>query len=529
MKKRNKIGFVTILAGLTIAIGFNIYNNYADSIKSKSSYDEPIVVNNNLDTSIPFGNDFILNSNFSTHLPLVVINTEGAEIPSNSKWNEELKRFVSISGIEPYVDGSISVIDNGEINKLKDTPTNYSKIKIKRRGNSSMHYNKGQYLVKLVTESGQENGLSLLGMGEDNEWVLNGSMADKSMMRNYLGYRIASQIMPYTPDAKYCEVVTEENGKYKYEGVYLLIENIKQGTDRVNIASYQKSKSYSSYILRRDRFDEENIMIDTYESNSKLSDGYLGVVYPSKNNVTDETVDYIKNDIEKLEEVLYSDSYNIFSTYSDYIDVDSFINYALINEYFGNYDAGYHSTYMYKDIKGKLKMGPVWDYDQSIDNSRPDPMEIDKIAFIEAPWFKQLMRDPKFVEKLASRYAELRRNQLSDKNILKTIDEVQGYLGAAQRREWSRWEKAYYLGKTALPTYIDSDGDTIHRESKEYEQEIYKLKTVLSKHGQAISEELPKYKSDDIVKAEDKSIKNGLLIILFLGSFFTAIIYARRR
>lgn len=529
MKKRNKIGYITIITGLIIAFSINIYNNYTDKVKIKSSYDEPLVAAQNSDISIPFDNNFILNSNFSTNLPLVVINTDGVKVPINGKYNPELDRYQNIPDLEPYIDGSISVIDNKEINKLEDTPTSYSHIKIKRRGNSSMDYSKGQYLMKLVTESGQENEVSLLGMGEDNEWVLNGSVVDKSMMRNYLGYRIASQILPYTPDSKYCEVVMEENGKYKYEGVYLLLENIKQGTERVNIASYKNSESYSSYMLRRDRYDDENIMLDTYAIQNKLGDGYLGMVYPSKNNITDETVKYVENDISQIEQILYSDSYKIFSNYPKYIDVDSFVDYALVNEYFANYDAGYHSTYMYKDIKGKLKMGPVWDFDQAMDNYKNAILESDKIAFMETPWFKELRRDPKFVEKVVSRYADLRRKQLSDENVLKTIDEVQRYLGAAQQREWTRWAKEYSLGKDKLPAYVDDDGDTIRRDSKEYELEIYKIKTILLKHGNSIAEELPKYKNNDIVKAENASIENSLLILLFLGVFFTAVIYVRRR
>ncbi len=126
-------------------------------------------------------------------MPIVIIDTESVEPPVNTKYNEETLLYEPIKGIEPFVDGTIEVLDNSKRNQLTDMPTSKSKIKIKRRGNTSMKYAKPQYLVKLITETGQDNELSLLGMGTDNEWIINGTMTDKSMMRNYLAYRTASK------------------------------------------------------------------------------------------------------------------------------------------------------------------------------------------------------------------------------------------------------------------------------------------------------------------------------------------------
>ena len=66
--------------------------------------------------------------------------------------------------------------------------------------------------------------------------------------------------------------------------------------------------------------------------------------------------------------MLYSQDEALFKTYDRYIDVDSFVDYFLLNEFFGNYDAGNHSTYMYKESGGKLHIGPVWDFDQAMNN-----------------------------------------------------------------------------------------------------------------------------------------------------------------
>ena len=45
----------------------------------------------------------------------------------------------------------------------------------------------------------------------------------------------------------------------------------------------------------------------------------------------------------------------------------SFVDYFILNEFTCNYDAGWLSTYVYKDIGGKYKM-VLWDFNSSCDN-----------------------------------------------------------------------------------------------------------------------------------------------------------------
>ena len=252
----------------------------------------------------------------------------------------------------------MSIIDNKESeNSIKDKPTQKSDILIRLRGNTSISFPKKQYLIKTIDKDGSKNKIDILGMGVDSEWVLNISYIDKTLLRNYMALNIAGEIMPYTPDVRYCEVVMKNGDKYTYEGVYLLMENVQQGKERVNISDYDNKFIKSSYLLRRDRFQEDGIILDNYGTKNKLSYGYLEVKYPRKKNITEETVDYITNDINKFEECIYSNDINKFYKYRDYIDIESFIDYFIINEFFANYDAGNHSTYIYKEMDPRL----VWD------------------------------------------------------------------------------------------------------------------------------------------------------------------------
>jgi len=47
--------------------------------------------------------------------------------------------------------------------------------------------------------------------------------------------------------------------------------------------------------------------------------------------------------------------------YIDYIDLNSFIDFFIINEITSNVDGYRLSTYLHKDRNEKLKMGPIWD------------------------------------------------------------------------------------------------------------------------------------------------------------------------
>lgn len=519
--------YVTVCT--VLLCGMNVIYQKRHVQKEDGVYDTPLVVYEEPDGPMDHLDEaFAADADFVSGLPIVVLDMNGEEPPITALFNEESMLYETQPDIEPYVEGTIRVIAGAGLNRIADKPSWESNMVIKRRGNTSMEYAKPQYLVKLRTESGQENKASLLHMGEDDEWVLNGSMSDPSMMRNYLCYKVAAGVTESAPDTQYCEVFIYRDGQYVYQGVYLLGENIKQGEHRVDVSAYKASDVYTSYIVRRDRYDEQDIMLDTPATREALSYGYLGLIYPGRNKVTKETIDYIERDISSIESVLYSDKYIEFSAYPEYIDVDSFVNYFIINEFFGNYDAGNHSTYMYKELGGKLKIGPVWDFDGAIDNYTLKEMTEEHISFYSAPWFDRLIQDESFLEKVQKQYSRLRRTILSEANIMRMIEDTQKYLRAAKQREWSRWQEAYLEPHIfALQDYRDEQGDIIVRQSDSYEQEIYRIKTVLRKHGAAIAGDLKELKKDCKWNTQDLN-RNSILLAVCLAIFFIPVIYVSK-
>lgn len=469
--------------------------------------------------------DNTISDSFSTHLPLVVIDTNGESPKSGVAWDLEKGYFAPLD-IDPYVNGNITIIDNeGGINTIKDKPINKSDILIRQRGNTSTAFPKKQYLIKIINEDGSKNKQNILGMGEEWEWVLNISYIDKTLLRNYMALNIAGEIMPYTPDVRYCEVVMKDDDKYTYEGVYLMMESVKQGEYRVNISKYDNTFTKSSYLLRRDRFEEDAILLDNYSTQNKLPVGYLEVKYPKKDEITERTLGYITHDINRFEACIYSNDMNEFYKYRDYIDIDSFIDYFIINEFFANYDAGYHSTYIYKENGSKMSMGPVWDFDMCLDNDikLKGTFKFNSTAMHDTPWFRQLLKDADFTKKVIDRYNDLRKGILSEANLIKYIDDTVSFLGPSIERDRLRWKY---------------EGD--------YNTEIEEMKLVIREHGRWLDENMDslyqfsEFNEDGVNKSalekvkgfilgnDEKTIVTSTLSIIFISTFILSIILLQR-
>ena len=476
--------------------------------------------------------DFTLNDRFSTELPLVVLELDGALPDYKIFLKDSTEKVLSD---EAYTSGRMTLIDGGlgVQNTLADTPAAQTDIRIKYRGHSSYSYDKKQYLIETVTAEGESRPMEVLGLGEGESWVLNGSMADKSMLRNYLPYRVAAEFMDDAPDCCYCEVVLRQDGVDTYQGVYLMIEAVAQGKDRIDIQPNKRGKSYTSYIVRRDRFTNFDTMLETYGRLNDLDPEWIGVKYPNVARQTPAVLSFIAEDFSSTERVLYAQDEALFKTYDRYIDVDSFVDYFLINEFFGNYDAGNHSTYMYKETGGKLHIGPVWDFDQAMNNYFADEMDPSVMAFQEKPLFRQLVKDSTFLDKLCRRYAQLRETSLSTAHIDELIGQTTAYLENARLREWYRWAADYEddsfsnVGNYYLQPY-ELEGYTIDRFNDNYDQELYTIRVYLHKHADAISTELLKLYDSTTVASGANNEKTLLLCLSLLIFLLPAVLINRR-
>lgn len=512
MRNKRLLASIIIGLGALVAIGVSVfYENIAEEKNNRiHQHIDQKKESDSLDTSID-----ITAEGFSTHLPLVVLNTNGQKILSK----------LDTDG-DPRININVQIIDNEEgLNKIGDKPTVDTTTRIRYRGNSSLYYDKKQYGLKFITEDGLDNNLEVMGMEAGCDWVLNGTFMDKSHIRNYVAYNIAGEIMGYAPNIRFCEVFIFDGQNYTYQGVYTMVEGIERAVNRVDITKYDEKRTESSYIIRRDRFSEDEIMLHNYGTVNGITKEWLGVKYPSEAKLTDVTLKYIEEDISNIEKVLYSDEYEVFMTYPNYINVDSFINYHVINEFFGNYDAGLHSTYAYKDLTGKLTMGPVWDYDGAMDNASPWVLNTDATAFQTSSWFDTLIRDEKYCKKLVERYNNLRKGILSDEYIDNYFDETVAYLGKAIERDNLVW--GYIFDKHTLKNDENMFGIITDRNVKTYDEEIKRIKLALHKHASYLDTYFYRDIAGNIIYEPEKADFMSSLAVFFVAGFFIIVIFVR--
>lgn len=374
--------------------------------------------------------------NLSTHLPLIILRTQGQEIPG------ALGRTAEDLCCE------YAIIDNPNgVNRSGDEPTQTGRMAISIRGNSSRQFPKKQYAVKLVDDVGLPVKQALLGMPAESTWVLNGSYIDHSQIRNYMMYTLSGEIMDYAPRCRLAEVMlTDAQGNMIYQGLYTLIEKPKVSEARLNLAAYDPAYRETSFLIQM------NAYIEGIEIPHLMPEGIPVVYrselkYPDSLEVTASSADYIRAEMLDFEKALYdADHTGDWSRVESMTDLESFVDYYIINEFFQNYDAGRRSTYLHKGLGGKIVMGPVWDFDSAFDNFVHAAMGNDWLDVKTTIYYHYLTKCPAFVEQVSKRYVQLRNSILSEENLLEFIDGCNDYLGTAVDRNCDQW----YAGDRTL-------------------------------------------------------------------------------
>ena len=405
---------------------------------------------------------------FNTHLPIVTIDTNGLKIPGESR-----------DGSTIVTDVKIYDTDEDRNNYLTDTPVLETLSVTRIRGASSRLFDKKNYLLKFINEDETKNYQSVMGMGAHDEWVLHGPFLDKTLIRNYMWYNIGAEIMDYAPNVRFCELFINN----EYKGLYVMMDSISVGEERIDITESADDDIVSSYIVRLDRGSSNtnrNLNNFTKYTRRVGETLILDIIYPNIDENNLQLKDYIEEDISKFEKSLYSYDYK---EYEKYIDVDSFVDYFIINEFTQNYDAGNLSTYLYKDVRGKLKFC-MWDFNSACDNYREEIIEKD-FDFQNNVWFNMLLKDEKFTDKIIERYRELRKTYLNEEYLLNYIDETIEYIGDAKDRNFEVWGYSFLPENDMLPE---------NKKIGSYEEAVEQLKDFIITRGRWLDEHIEELK-----------------------------------
>ncbi|MBX3257344.1 MAG: CotH kinase family protein [Chitinophagaceae bacterium] len=312
-----------------------------------------------------------------TGLPVIRINTENNQ-PVTSKEN--------------YVNAKIVVDGAGLYDNIN------SDITIKGRGNTTWSLPKKPYKFKFA---GKE---SLFGLPKDKEWLLLANYTDKTQLRNKLAFQLGQlSDLDWTPHSIFVELFLNE----EYVGTYQVCESIKTADQRVNVTD-------DGYVLEVDqesRLDPGDVFFKTARMLVNIKEPDL--------EKDDAKYNFIKEYLTEAENTLFGNDFtDPENGYAKYLDVNSFVDWYLINEIARNNDAVFYSScYMNLAPGGKLKMGPLWDFDIAFGNinyngnSTPEGLWVNR-----SQWMKRLFLDPAFKEKVTERfgYFKSKKNEILD-------------------------------------------------------------------------------------------------------------------
>lgn len=409
----------------------------------------------------------------STHLPILRMDTGGQKIPGTPIPGSHVGIYETAENGEKTIRVSFALIDGQKgDNRLSDPPSVMTQAEIRYRGNSSRFFDKKSYAVHLVNEDGSEDKEELAGMTAHNEWVLNGPFLDRTLMRNYLCLNISGEIMEYAPNVRYCELYVDN----EYQGLYLLMESVSRGNGRIQIPKPEKNSSVTSYIVRWDRTGKGDHELDNYTKYTYKGDvSSLDVRYPGSSQITENRFYYIEDDISKIEKILYSCD---LMEETDYIDINSFAEYFIINEFFRNVDAGRFSTFYYKNSRGKIKTC-VWDFNNACDNYIDYVWDEAGFTLLDAPWFSQLLKDERFVHLVVMKYRQLRKSFLDEKYLLSYVDELRNWLGDEVEKNNAKWGYVYDLSNYNGMNYLTP----VQRNDTSYDDAVIRLKNFIVARG----------------------------------------------
>ncbi|MCR5660047.1 MAG: CotH kinase family protein [Bacteroidales bacterium] len=266
----------------------------------------------------------------------------------------------------------------------------------KTRGNNTFDERKKPFAIKFPEKQ------SLFGLERSKSFVLLANACDESHIRNAIALDLARAFGISAPRYAYLSLYVNDS----YWGLFQITNKVDVGKNALDITDLEKRNEwynpkpldeYEWYGKGRKKqaVQRKGVMLDNDPDD--ITGGYLldncgsviaysksvsGFVSEARDNIrirspkhaSRREVDYIAERYNEMESaVLASDGIHpkTGKHYSEYLDVESFARYYLLNELLWNHDGGWASFMMYKDadfVDPKIYAGPAWDFDRTLDN-----------------------------------------------------------------------------------------------------------------------------------------------------------------
>jgi len=391
---------------------------------------------------------------------------------------------------------------------------------------------------------------------------------DESLLRNKTSYDLSGKMGMIYLKSTNVEVIL--NGVYA--GNYQLVGNVRIDKSRVNIHNWEDVASDAAKAIAKKEgikgdakdaledymtehlewitsgslsYNGKTYQIEDYytdlpkDSSGKtdVSGGYLfeldayydevSKFHTKKNqpimfknpefaNTNTELFTAAQNYVQAVEDSINSEDY--YTTYNgekkhytDLVDLDSLVRYLMLNEFYWNTETMKKSTYMYKDLGGKLFIGPVWDMDWT-SNSQISAgetsnyrawMVVTRSAEAQAnSWYKTLIGDPYFVTKLYECYKENRQNF---EDIVKTggiLDQQKEYLLESGN---ANYQAGYLMHRSTFESEVERLRTFLKNRLDWMDQQFTSVDTLLASLG--------KYRASSAISVTETTSAAGKVLL----------------
>jgi len=358
--------------------------------------------------------DFTLDD-FTSHLPILVLNTNGNPIVD-----------------EPKVSGTFVLRsrDGVEPNRLVDPPVIETAIGIELRGQSrALAYPKKQFNVEIRDDEGKDSAMSVLKMAKAADWVINGTPEDTTRLRNIIGYTLARRAGLPAPETRpvelFIDVVGQPLSATDYFGMNVIIEKIQYGRDMMDL------DPDLGFVLELNEVD--TVWVDEPWFCAPETLAHVIHIWPKKgHDLTPARQSDIIARFDAVEKALQGPDW---SRLEDLIDVDSFLIYWLFNELTWNVDSFRRSFYIHMGPNGRLRPGPVWDLDIALGLAQGGTTS----DWSTWGWGKLLVAHEEFQNRLPECWRSLRKGPWSTDALIKAVDDAIMECRPALERDLNRW------------------------------------------------------------------------------------------
>lgn len=384
-------------------IGDSLHINntrYEPDVKDGNLYDfcKPANVNVYKDSVVK---DYIVYLHSYNGLPRVYIETEGRK-PITSK--------------ETYLDAQFKMVEDVLTRGPGEEVA--ADIKIKGRGNATW-YNYGDkkpYRIK------SDKKFSLFNEPKEKSYVLLANAIDKTSLRNSTAFFMSTMSqLDYTPSFHFIDLFL--NGVYY--GLYQLGDKLGISENRVNVGADGFLIEIDQRAYNEDDavyFEVKNLkhpqmnMINHVTDDDSLNYEMVPINIKEPDvEYGDEDFLFLKAFLTEADSVLFSPNFaDPIKGWQKYMDMDSFVDWYLINELARNGDAlFYTSCWMNLKRGGKLKMGPIWDFDTAFGNNNTKTTTPAEGFYVMkyASWYTRLFQDPIFVKRVKERFSYFYENR----------------------------------------------------------------------------------------------------------------------